>query len=107
MSVKCETSLLARARLLDQIDALADRLPRASHAQIAQAVDKIRSDAQHSQLIAVAEVARGMERALAGARSLHFATPFIDAMRDLAGCERAEPQVAEAFLASISQRLYG
>lgn len=107
MSVKCETTLLARARLLDQIDVLAAKLPRVSRSQLAGAVNDIRAAAQQLHLTPVAELARGLEKTLAGSLSVLCATPYIDAMRDLVGCERVEPQVAEAFLASINQRLYG
>ncbi len=107
MSVNCETTLLARARLLDQIDALAGALHRAPRKQLARHIDDIRTTATQYQLAHVAQLARGMEKALAGSLSLMLALPYVEAMRDAVGCERADPHIAEAFLASINLRLYG
>jgi len=107
MSVKCETSLMVRARLLDQIDALAAALPHLSTGQAATQVDELRRVAQEASYPQLADLARGLERALARARSTAFTLPYIEALRAAVGCERADPQVAEAFLASINQRLYG
>jgi hypothetical protein len=107
MGVNTESMLIARARLCDQIDALADGFTQLSVAQLVRKVDDIRTIAQDFGFAPVAELARGFEKALGGSLSNMFIRPFIEAMRDAVRCERADQHVAEAFLASINQRLYG
>ena len=107
MGVNSETMLIVRAEICDKIDALAQGLNQLSPSQVARKVDDIRTSAQSYGMLPVAELARGFEKALAGSLSTLFARPFLDAMRDAVGCERVDPQISEAFLASINQRLYG
>ena len=107
MGVNSESMLIVRARLCDTIDALAQSAPQLSAAEIARKVDEIRVIACDFSFTPVAELARGFEKALAGALAPMFISPFIGALREAVGCQPADPSVAETFLASINQRLYG
>jgi len=107
MTVMAEANLLARARLLDQIDLLAAGVNRVSATAFVHQVDEIRCAAQQSRYPHIAELARGLERTLADSASTVRTLAYIDAMRDALECAQAEPHMAQAFLASINQRLYG
>ncbi len=107
MSANADGMLIARSRLCGQIDALASNLNALSPAQLALSVDAIRATACDNGMVAVAELAAGWEKALAGSLSMMFAPPFLAAMRDATECEPADEQIAQTFLAVINQRLYG
>ncbi len=107
MGANTDGMLILRGRMCGQIDMLADNLLILSSAQLAARVDDIRATASDQGMAVVAELAAGLEKALAGSLSLMFAAPFLTAMRDATRCEQADPNISQAFLASINQRLYG
>ncbi len=107
MGASAERMLTVRGQLCGHIDNLADNLGVLSPAQLARKVDDIRVIARGHGFVVIAELASGLDKALAGSLSVAFARPFLDAMRDVLRCERADSLVAQAFLASINQRLYG
>jgi hypothetical protein len=107
MGIENEALLKVRADLCDRIDALAEQALKLRAGQVATAVDGIRRVARDYGFDAVAEIAHSLESAMARADGAVLARPYLDAMRDLIGCETIAPHAAQAWLASIHQRLYG
>ena len=107
MAIESDALLSVRAELCDRIDALAEQVLRIRSGQIAHAVDEIRRTAREYGLDAVADMAHSLESAMAGADGAVTVRSYLDAMREMIGCEALAPDAAQAWLASINQRLYG
>jgi len=91
--------------LCDRIDLLARELPHLSLGQLCTGVDDIRRTAAAYNIDPVAQLARGLETALARAGGLGMAIAWLDVMRDAATSGRMDRLASEAYLASLSIRL--
>jgi hypothetical protein len=107
MGLGAETKLAARASLSARIDRLACELAHMKPGVLAFAVDDIRRIARDNDMAAVADLARGLENAIAESRGTIFVLPFLDAMSDAVGCESLDPAATQSLLASVSVRLHG
>lgn len=95
----------ARARIGHDLDRLAEELPMLNVGRLACAVDDIRKSARAHHFGVVAELASGLERAMAKSASMFVVRPYLDAMRDAVECDSMDPAVAASYLASINVRL--
>jgi hypothetical protein len=107
MGIESDALLRVRADLCDRIDALAEQALKIQAGQIALAVDGIRRVAREYGLDAVADMAHSLESAMARSDGAVTVRCYLDAMRDMIGCEALAPEAAQTWLASINQRLYG
>ena len=107
MGIAAETLLNVRSGLCDRIDTLAHDLPHLSTGQLCRGIDDIRRTALTYGLDPLVQLARGLETALADANSAGVVLPWLDTMRDAAGCERLDADASAAFLASINIRMAG
>lgn len=107
MGLGTQTKLAARACLSERIDRLAHELPHMKPGVLAFAVDDIRRIARDNDMIAVAELARSLENAIAGSSSATVVLPFLEAMSDAVGCDSIDAAAAQSFLASVGLRLHG
>jgi len=107
VSFECESMLMLRARLCDQIEALANNFSQLTPRQIVQGIDEVRVTALDHGLESIAGVARGFERALVNRMSAASAAPYFEALRAATECKRLNAVDAETLLAAISVRLYG
>lgn len=107
MGMGAEAKLAVRAELCERIDRLAHELPHITSSRLAFAVDDIRRIACNNDLHPLAELARGLENAIAGSRGSMVVLPFLEAMSDAVGCDSVDPAVAQSFLASVGLRLHG
>jgi len=107
MSLGTETRAIARVDLSNRIDALALALPHMTSRRLAFAVDDIRRTAARHDLRPLAELARGLENAIAESSGATMVLPFLEAMSDAVACDSVDPAVAASFLASVGLRLHG
>lgn len=107
MGVGAEARQTVKAGLCERIDRLAMELPHMTPGKLAFAVDDIRRIARDNELRAVAELARGLENAIAESRGATFVLPFLEAMSDAVDCDSLDPAIAQSFLASVGLRLHG
>jgi hypothetical protein len=107
MGIGAEARLAVRAELCGRIDRLARELPHIKPCQFAAAVDDIRRIARDNDLRPLAELARGLENAIARSGGAIMALPFLEAMGDAVGCDSIDPAVAQSYLASVGLRLHG
>lgn len=107
MGLGASAKLAVRADLCDRIDALARELPHLSASKLAFAVDDIRRIARDNGFSPLAELARGLEHAIADSGGSTAVLSFLEAMGDAAGCERVDPATAQSYLASVGLRLHG
>ena len=107
MALADDALLHAKAQLIDQIDQVARALPHISMSQLAHQVDEIRRIAHDWGLLPVEQLARGLEGAISLSDGSIMILPFLESMRDAAGCGRVDAAAAQSFLAVMSQRRYG
>jgi hypothetical protein len=107
MGLGAEAKLAVKAGLCDRIDRLAMELPHMKPGALAFAVDDIRRIARANDLSAVAELARGLENAIAESSGATVVLPFLEAMSDAVSCDSMDPAIAQSFLASVGLRLHG
>jgi hypothetical protein len=107
MGVGADAKLAVKADLCDRIDRLARELPHLKACTLAAAVDDIRRVARNNDLIALAELARRLESAIANSSGATMVLPFLEAMGDAAGCDSIDPAAAQSYLASVGLRLHG
>jgi hypothetical protein len=107
MGLGAEAKLAARAGLSARIDRLACELAHMKPNALAFAVDDIRRIARDNDLPAVADLARGLENAIAESRGTMVVLPFLDAMSDAVGCDSLDPAATQSLLASVGLRLHG
>jgi hypothetical protein len=107
MGLAAEAKLAVKANLHERIDRLAIELPHMKPGKLAFAVDDIRRVACANDLRAVAELARGLENAIAVSSGAACVLPFLEAMSDAVGCENADPAITQSLLASVGLRLHG
>jgi hypothetical protein len=99
--------MAVKAELFDRIDRLARELPHIKPSTLATAVDDIRRMASNNDLRPLAELARGLENAIADSGGATIILPFLEAMGDAADCDSSDPAVAQSYLASVGVRLHG
>lgn len=97
----------AQTRLCERIDKIAMELPHMGVSRLAHEVDELRRIAMDFGLAPVADIARGLESALAGSEGGVMVMPFLETMRDAVECDKLDPATSQAYLAQINQRLYG
>lgn len=107
MGLETDGRLIVKAELCDRIDRIVRELPHMSAGTLAFAVDDIRRLARANRHDAVAELARGLEHAIAESSGATMIIPFLEAMSDAVGCESVDPAVAQSFLASVGLRIHG
>lgn len=96
-----------RAGLCDRIDGIASTLASQSHARLCENVHIVRRIAIDHGFLPLAQLARGLESAMAAGERSVMILSYLDMMRDAAGCERLDAQASEAYLAAVSVRLAG
>jgi hypothetical protein len=102
-----EAKIAVKVDLCDRIDQLARELPHINAARLAFAVDDIRRIACDHDLRPLAELARGLENAIADSGGSTVVLSFLEAMGDAAGCDCIDPSAAQSYLASVGLRLHG
>ncbi len=107
MGINQDALLTIKAQLCDGIDQIAGDLSHVPAARLVQQVDDIRRTARTYGFAVVADLAHALESAMARSSGAITILPYLDAMRDATGCESADPAIANAYLASVSQRLHG
>ncbi len=107
MGLGAEARRAVKAGLCDRIDRLARELPHINASRLAFAVDDIRRIARDNDLRPLAELARGLENAIADSGGATVVLPFLEAMGDAVGCDSADPAAAQSYLASVGLRLHG
>ena len=107
MGLAIESKRAVTADLGDRIDRLARELPHLTSSRLAFAVDDIRRVARDHNMHPLAELARGLEAALAGSGGATVVLPFLEAMGDAVGCDSADPGVTSSYLAMVGLRLHG
>ena len=107
MGYGAEAKLAVKAELSDRIDRLAHELPHMNASRLAAAVDDIRRVARNHDLLPLAELAGRLESAIASSGGATMVLPFLEAMGDAVGCDRADPAAAQSYLASVGLRLHG
>lgn len=107
MGIAVDTMLGIRAGLCDRIDRIAEELPHLDLDQLCTGIDDIRRIALDYGMAPVAQIARGLECALAEAGRGAMILPWLDTMRDACGCERCDDEASAAYLAAINIRMAG
>lgn len=107
MGVAVEVMTKARGGLCDRIDRIAHELPHLSLTQLCAGVDDIRRMALDYGFDPLAQLARGLEAAIAESGRGAMVLPWLDTMRDAAGCERCDPDASSIYLAAVNVRLNG
>jgi len=107
MGVAIEAMMQVRGGLCDRIDRIAQELPHLSLGQLCNGVDDIRRTAIDYGLDPLAQLARGLESALAESGRGTMVLPWLDTMRDAVGCERLDADASSAYLAAINVRMAG
>lgn len=96
---------LVKAELCEELDRITAALPRLSGLALAGRIAAVQRKAVEFGLVPLADVAQALGTALTfEARSPLFGA-YLAAMRDAAGCTRADAAAGEAYLASINVRL--
>ncbi len=107
MGINQDSMLMVKAQLCDRIDRIADQLGHIPVYRIAREVDDIRRTARDHGMDVVADLAHGLETALATSQGAVTVTPYLESMRDAVACEAVSPDNAQSFLAMVNQRLWG
>ncbi|SBV34960.1 conserved protein of unknown function [uncultured Sphingopyxis sp.] len=94
-------------RIIGQIGALAEALPRCAFAEIVRGIDDIRCLARDNGFAAVETLASRLESAVAGGGYRAAILTYLDAMSDAVQAPRGPMPAAahEAWLASVASRL--
>lgn len=107
MGINQDALLTIKAQLCERIDMIAQDVSHVPAARLVQQIDDIRRTARIYGINAVADLAHSLESAMAQSEGAVTVLPYLEAMRDAAGCDNADASVSTAFLASVNQRLYG
>jgi hypothetical protein len=107
MGVNQDGLLTLRAQLASQLDQMSEHASQLPLAQLVSEVDSFRRTARDMGFAAAADLAHGLETALARSGGKITIQPFVDTMRDAIGCDSVDPNQMEALLAMASRRLYG
>jgi len=104
MAIGADMRRAMRDKLCDRIDRIAIALPRMTMASLGTEVDGVRRFAREYGFFPTAEIAGALESAL-GLDDPVMVLPYLDMMREAAGCESCGDAAGETFLASISVRM--
>ncbi|WP_157215562.1 hypothetical protein [Flavisphingomonas formosensis] len=104
MELSADMRRAMRDKLCDRIDRIAIALPRMTMASLGAEVDGVRRFAREFGFMPVADIARALESAI-GHDEHVMALPYLDLMREAAGCECCGEDAGEAFLANVSVRM--
>lgn len=107
MGIATDALLHIRSGLCARIDAIAAALPNMPLDQLCADIDDIRHVARDHGIDPVVQLARGLEAALAENGSSTMIRPWLDTMRDAAGCDRCDAEASSAWLAAINLRMSG
>ncbi|MFM9978404.1 MAG: hypothetical protein ACKVOP_10235 [Sphingomonadaceae bacterium] len=107
MAPGSEAEAIVRADLCARIDRLAAELPHLKPGGLAFAVDDIRRVARDHGFVPVADLARGLESAIAASGGATIVLPFLEAMSDAAWSAERNAEASRAYLASVGLRLHG
>lgn len=107
MGIAVDALLHVRSGLCERIDRIATELPHLSLDQLCANIDDIRRTALDYGLDPVVQIARGLETALADSGRGAMILPWLDTLRDAAGCERLDADAGSAYLAAINVRMTG
>jgi len=107
MPAGSEAEAIVRADLCARIDRLAAELPHLKPGRLAFAVDDIRRAARDHGFYPVADLARGLESAIASSGGTTIVLPYLEAMSDAASCGQQGAETSRAYLASVGLRLHG
>ncbi len=107
MGIAVEAMMQVRGGLCDRIDRIAHELPHLTLDQLCNGVDDIRRTALDHGLDPLAQLARGLETALADAGRGAMVLPWLDTMRDAVDCERLDAEAGAIYLAAINVRMAG
>ncbi len=107
MGIAVEAMMQVRGGLCDRIDRIARELPHLTLGQLCSGIDDIRRTALDHGLDPLAQLARGLESALADSGRGALVLPWLDTMRDAAGCERLDNEAGAIYLAAINVRMAG
>ncbi len=105
MGIAVDAMMQVRGGLCDSIDRIARELPHLNLGQLCSGVDDIRRTALAYGLQPLAQLARGLEAALADDGAAAMVLPWLDTMRDAAGCERLDDEAGAIYLAAINVRM--
>ena len=107
MGIAVDALLQVRSGLCDRIDRIATELPHLTLDQLCANIDDIRRTALDYGIDPVVQLARGLETALADSGRGAMVLPWLDTMRDAAGCERLDAEASSTWLAAINVRMAG
>jgi hypothetical protein len=105
MGINQDNMLAVRAQLCDRIDRIADQVGRIQPGRLVQEIDDIRRTARDFGLQPVADLAHGLESALARSEGAVTVLPYLDVMRDAVALEACDVAASQSFLAMVNQRL--
>lgn len=107
MDMNQDALLTIKAQLFDRIDQIAAQVGQIASGRLAMEIDEIRRQARDYGLPAVADLAHGLESALARSEGSITVLPYLDLMRDALGCDPMDVQASQTYLAMVNQRLGG
>jgi hypothetical protein len=107
VTIATDALMMIKGQLCDRIDMIARELPHMSITGLMSEIDDIRRTASHHDLVPLAELAHGLESALASSRDRIMIMPYLDIMRDAIGCDRSNLAASQIYLTIVNQRLYG
>lgn len=98
---------MIRAGLCNQIDGLLQSPGQFRIDRMLREIDEIRSVAARYGLEPLRRLARGLETQLASDQHIGILKPWLQMMREAAGCDRIDENAAETFMAATSLRMGG
>ncbi len=104
MQIGNEGLLAVKAQLAQRIDQLEAGKIHRSPGDMARIADDIRSTAARHGLNPLADVAHGLETALARSGTAAMISGWIEGLRDALDCDAVDAATGEALLASIGLR---
>ncbi len=88
-------------RLIEQLEAALDQL---TPCEIAGQVDRIRQLSKEANMLALADMAHGVETILAWGPGQPVLQPWISALKEAAGCEALDENAVQSWLAALGMR---
>jgi hypothetical protein len=107
MGINQDMLLTIKAQLCERIEQIADQVGHIAPGKLAFEIDDIRRIARDYGMAPLAEIAHGLESAMARSEGAITVLPFLDSMRDAIGCDRIDCNAAQTYLAMVNQRLCG
>ncbi len=107
MGMNQDALLIVRAQLCERIDQIAAQVGQIASGRLAAEIDEIRRQARDYGLPVVANLAHGLESALARSEGSITVLPYLELMRDALGCDPMDDQASQTFLAMVNQRFGG